>query len=400
MRDRDRQRRPRGLERARRRRGSSRRRASAKTAASAWPIRSRSRKSGSVPTALKHAGVVAAGRRRRPRARDPARPAARRSPALPAGGRSPCPSCPAPKITTSFDRSPTAAADERRSIPGRRWASRSRRCGRPAAIVSTPRGRICRSPRMIATTRDSAGSGASRSGTPVTPWRARRRTSNSTICTWPVGEHVRLPGRRHADDLGDGERGLALRGDDEVDVSSRSCQTSRYSTSPCGRRARIGREPAREHRGDDVDLVPRRAGDERSASRTPASMQRLPAGAVAVHRAHVEAERERASRAGSTSTTVMSCSSWSASTTAVPTCPAPTTRIRIAAEANAGLRRLSQGRSRQTCRTVVPCRAGDVASSRARARPRHAGALRHRLRQRRLVDLLRARRHRRRSRSA
>jgi hypothetical protein len=59
-------------------------------------------------------------------------------------------------------------------------------------------------------------------------------------------------------------------------------------------RHRPRRELLREHRGDDVRLVAGGAGDQELGVLYAGRLKRVPAGAVADHRRHVVAVRERA----------------------------------------------------------------------------------------------------------
>ena len=112
--------------------------------------------------------------------------------------------------------------------------------------------------------------------------------------------------------------------------SWRSRHTSRYSTfDRADDRARLRRElPRRASRRSRFDLVRDVQAITRSAlercPRPGASARLAPfPSTVATSKRYESA----VSRAGSRSTTVTACSSWSASTTVAPTCPAPMTRI-------------------------------------------------------------------------
>ena len=89
----------------------------------------------------------------------------------------------------------------------------------PGWIDSSPRGTIIRSPRMMLATLESAGIAASRSGRPTTVVEpATLGHVELDHLDLAVGEDVRLPRRRDADDARDRVRGLELGRDDEVDV--------------------------------------------------------------------------------------------------------------------------------------------------------------------------------------
>ena len=217
---------------------------------------------------------------------------------------------------------------------------------------------------------------------PDRPPPAAGSTSNSTICTLPSAKTsvCRAAGTPMMREIA-----CAVSCSDETIKSTsswRSRHTSRYSSSVVRTTAFVlRRELLREHRGDEVRS--RRATCTRSGGRRRGSRPagaRCRARAVALDGRDVVAVRQRRRAAtASRSTTVSSCSSWSAFTTVEPTCPAPTTTIFI--------------RLRRTLTLESAGAAAKAPTAGPGARSRDAGALRHRLRQRRLLDLLRARRH-------
>ena len=147
-----------------------------------------------------------------------------------------------------------------------------------------------------------------------------------------VREDVGLARRRNADRLRHRERRLALRRDDPVHVELALPPDVEVLLVPGpDDRARIRREPPREHRDDDVDLVARGARDHERGVFEPRLLEHSPAGAVRLDRSRRRTGC-RAPRGGRrpVSITVSSCSSWSASTIVEPTCPAPMMKILIA----------------------------------------------------------------------
>ena len=110
-------------------------------------------------------------------------------------------------------------------------------CGEPITMIrsptcsaSAPRGITIASPRMIAATFESRGSGASRSGVPSTSVAASS-TSNSTICTLPSAKTsvCRAAGTPIVREIA-----CAVSCSDETIRSTSSCRsrhTSRYSSS-------------------------------------------------------------------------------------------------------------------------------------------------------------------------
>ncbi len=198
----------------------------------------------------------------------------------------------------------------------------------PGSITWSPRGSVIESPRMMLATFESAGRCASRSGTPTTPAPPPSSTSNSTICTSPsantsVWRAALTPITRVI--------ACAVSSSDET-TKSRSRRPSRqrsmYSTfdvlmtvvaSGASRRAN---DPAtRFVSSRDVQAMTRSARP-RPAS---ASARRLApfASTVATSKRYASGVR----RAPSRSTTVISCSAWSASTIVDPTWPAPMMKI-------------------------------------------------------------------------
>ncbi len=123
-------------------------------------------------------------------------------------------------------------------------------------------------------------------------------------------------------------RGLDLRRDGEIDVQpSLVPQVDVLDvrrTDHCGRSGRL--HPGERAR-DEIDLVPRGAGDEEVGLARPGLLDRLPARSVRLDRAQVEAIRERLEPLPRRAITVRSCSAWSASTMVEPTWPAPTSTI-------------------------------------------------------------------------
>ena len=184
---------------------------------------------------------------------------------------------------------------------------------------------------MMLATFDSSGTRASRSGTPTTSFVPSTSTSNSTICTSPpaktsVWRAAGIPTRPAT--------AFAASSSDETMKSissSRSRQISRYSTfvvrtivCTCGASFFANIEETTLISSRDVHAI-RRPQSAMPASRRTRRLAPFPA-TVTTSKRYESAW----SRATSRSSTVTSCSSWSASTTATPTCPAPTTKIFIA----------------------------------------------------------------------
>ena len=100
----------------------------------------------------------------------------------------------------------------------------------PIWSVSFPRGITIPSPRMMAATFESRGSGASRNGVAITS-EAAASTSNSTICTFPSAKTSVCRAAGTPMIL---EMACAVSCSDETIRSTSSCrsrQTSRYSSS-------------------------------------------------------------------------------------------------------------------------------------------------------------------------
>ena len=155
----------------------------------------------------------------------------------------------------------------------------------PGRTSSSPRGITTPSSRMIAATRESGGSRASRSGVPRMLGSAFSVTSNSTICTWPSANTsvCRAAGTPIVREIAN-----AVSTSDETMKSTSSWpsrHTSRYSGFVV-RTTVVVRDRAglRDHRGDDVRLVARRAGDQQVGLGDPGGREHAPAGAVALHR--------------------------------------------------------------------------------------------------------------------
>ena len=108
------------------------------------------------------------------------------------------------------------------------------------------------------------------------------------------GEQVGLARRRDADRARDRVGGLDLRGDDEVDVElplPPHLEVLRIRR-PDDRRRPPG-ACLRDHRGDDVGLVSRGAGDQEVGVGDPRTREDAPARPVPLDRCHVVPRRER-----------------------------------------------------------------------------------------------------------
>jgi hypothetical protein len=232
----------------------------------------------------------------------------------------------------------------------------------PGWIVSFPRGRISRSPRMMPATLESAGRSASRKGrptilrrraavlpaalsaasvtdTPAGSWSCGEgagSTSSSTICTWPSAKTSVIfaagtPMLR--------EIACAVSSSEETmwsKSSTRSRQTSRYSTLlvrtivlALGQMFRASKPEMMLISSREVHAM------KRSAPRVSCSTSvvRL---APSPSTTRMSNRYERASRRlRSRSMTVSSCSSSLASDSTIvePTCPAPMMKMRMLARA-------------------------------------------------------------------
>lgn len=107
-----------------------------------------------------------------------------------------------------------------------------------------------------------------------------------------VGEGIGLACARHSDEPCDGARGLELARDDEVHVQVAPApgieigHVGGADHYPCPRQA------PHEHRGHEVRLVPRYAGQHQVGAPRPGLFQRFSAGAVPLHHADIEGVRD------------------------------------------------------------------------------------------------------------
>ena len=119
-------------------------------------------------------------------------------------------------------------------------------------------------------------------------------TSNSTICTWPSAKTSvwRAAGTPIVREIA-----CAVSTSDETMKSTSSWpsrQTSRYSGFVVRTTVVVrGRARLRDHRGDDVRLVARGAGDQQVGLGDPGGREHAPAGAVSLDGVHVVALRDR-----------------------------------------------------------------------------------------------------------
>ena len=331
------------------------------------------------PRRVEHPRRPAASRRPCARARGRPRSGARGPAGRAACARPTRPIRPAPKMTTSSTRL--------RSTDMISLHSRAA-CGEPITMIrsptwiaSAPRGMTIASPRMIAATFESRGSGASRSGTPdhLASRPPRRRTRRSAPCRRRRRPSAARRGRRS---------------------SARSRARSRAPTRRSGRRRAAA--PA-TRRGTPrpscaatvfvsgesffvniaairFDLVARGAGDQQVGALDPALLEHAALGAVALDRRDVEAVGERREPRR----VEVDDGRARARRGAPPRRSSPPGRRR---------RRRSSWGSAQPLTLESAGAAAQAPAAGPRARSRDAGAVRHRVRQRRLLDLLRARRH-------
>ena len=245
---------------------------------------------------------------------------------------------------------------------------------------------------MMLATFESAGSTASFSAGPTTLLEAlvggdRLLDVELDDLHLSIREDVRLPRRRNADRLGHRERRLALRRDDPVHVELALSPDVEVLLVPGpDNRARVRREPPREHRDDDVDLVARGARDHERGVFEPRLLEHSPAGAVRLDGPHVVSAAERLEPARvhvDHRQLVLVVERPHDRGAHLPR--ADDEDPHRQAEANAAASRIAG----------VGCAgaAAEATAAGSRAGARHARALRNRLRQRRLLDLLRARRH-------
>ena len=137
----------------------------------------------------------------------------------------------------------------------------------PGRIDSSPRGTSIRSPRMMLATFESAGTlrllerQADDLASASASRGALRRHVELDDLHLAVGEDVGLLGRGNADRARDRMRRLELGGDHEVDLDLPLVPGLEVlGVRGADDRLRVG-ELLRERRGDEVDLVSRRAGD-------------------------------------------------------------------------------------------------------------------------------------------